>query len=241
VPDPAVRLTPRELAGVRLACLGRLTAGILHEFRNPLAIVQGNLEFLAAFTITGSAPITPGDLQQPVSDARAGGTDLLLLCEQLRQFVHADPAPARCNLDKTLAAAVALTRPHWKRRCREITISRERTTVRQVAVNPGDLLFIIAALLHNAALALPAAGGSISIGISAERKQLACTISDNGCGISPAVLRRLGRCAVSTRAPADGRGESALAAACLLRRAGGALAFASARGQGTSVRLLLPR
>jgi len=42
VPDPAVRLTPRELAGVRLACLGRLTAGILHEFRNPLAIVQGN-------------------------------------------------------------------------------------------------------------------------------------------------------------------------------------------------------
>jgi signal transduction histidine kinase len=97
------------------------------------------------------------------------------------------------------------------------------------------------ALLRNALDALPAQGGTVEIVLERAGRRMKLSISDNGHGIAPELLPRLGEAFLSTRAgEPDYFGLGLSYARKVVDRHGGKLALESKPGQGTTATVLLP-
>ena len=99
-------------------------------------------------------------------------------------------------------------------------------------------------ILSNAIKFTPA-GGVVTIEASATEKGAEIKVADTGCGISEADLERVLQPFVqvenslSRRFPGSGLGLSIARELCALH--GGRLDIASVEGEGTTVRIILPR
>jgi signal transduction histidine kinase len=127
-----------------------------------------------------------------------------------------------------------------------LAVPREPPAVPELAADAGaafcDPAQLEAALLELLANAEVAAGPSGKVGITTARQgaRVAITVTDNGAGMSPAVLARAAEPFFTTRPNSAGRGLGLAVVARFARQAGGALAIESAPGAGTAAQLTLP-
>ncbi len=238
--DPAglgVRIRSLEAAAEqaeKMAGLGRLAAGIVHELANPLTAVtmyadallekwtlargdEADLEKLRAVRDAGQR------IQRLTRDltayARPGGgaaepVDLAPLLEQAVRMC----APALREAGATVARALAPVPP----------VLGTRAALAQVAVN----------LIANAAQALPGSG-TIRLGLAAAEGRVILTVADDGAGMTPEVRARCFEPFFTTR-PGKGIGLGLATARGIVERHRGAISVESAPGRGTTVTVSLP-
>ena len=122
---------------------------------------------------------------------------------------------------------------------------RSRQVQRVVTGHPlclahrGKLAQVVINLVHNAALAT-AAGAAIEVAVREAAGGVAeLTVTDRGEGMAPAVVARLGEPFFTTRGD---RGSGLGVGICrrIVEEHGGALAFSSTLGVGTTARVTLP-
>ncbi|UUX98166.1 PAS domain-containing sensor histidine kinase [Sphingomonas sp. J315] len=231
----------------RMEALGKLTGGIAHDFNNLLAIVLGNAEVLKD-ALEHDAELA--ELAELTMEAAERGAQLTnrLLAFAGRQVLK----PAAVDPDALIEGFAPLLRRTLRP---DIALAFDRQGDGwRVMADRSQLELVLLNLALNAQDAM-ADGGSIHIAtarhvvpsdapaseVLTSGDYLCITLSDTGTGMSAEVLRRACEPFFTTR---DGQRRAGLGLATaygFAAQSGGDLRIVSAPGEGTQVRLILPR
>lgn len=210
----------------RLAAVGRLTAGLAHEIRNPLAGLSGATQILQSEQSHPMLDIVLREVRR-IND---------LVEELLDQTRPQELSPILIDPqlifdDVTLAFR---SDPRYESR---IDVQIEARDVVVAALDPGRFRQVLWNLLLNAAAAIPERGRIV---IVSRRHQdtLEVEVSDTGGGMSPDVQARVFDPFFTTRAGGTGLGLATVDR--IVRGHGGTIEVASAVGAGTTFRMRFP-
>ncbi|RAI59964.1 histidine kinase [Roseicella frigidaeris] len=232
----------------RMQAMGQLTGGIAHDFNNLLAVILGNLELIRPKLDPGSPLLVRID--RAIWGARRGAA----LTQQLLAFARKQPlAPAPINVSALLPDMANLLR-------RTLGAHIEVRVVDAAGLWPAmaDATQVESALLNlalNARDAMPE-GGRLTI--EAANKVLDAdyaarhaevtpgdyvmlAVSDTGCGMPPEVLARVFEPFFTTKEPGKGTGLGLAMVFGFVKQSGGHVKVYSEPGEGTTVRIYLPR
>jgi signal transduction histidine kinase len=248
----------------KLVALGRLTAGIAHEVKNPLNAMMIHLELLRT-KIRGTLATT----FQPAQVAAAGGTlglgparatALPAPVQGALEHVEIIESEIR-RLDEVVQGFLKFTRPEDLRLqpvrvaglFEEILpiIETEASkhgvkittdvSVSTPSVN-GDSAMLRQALLNlaiNACQAMPQGGSLRLVSGPASRQRVEIRIEDTGVGIAPEHLSRIFDLYFTTKERGTGIGLSMVYR--IIQMHDGEIEVQSTPGRGTTFRVLLPR
>jgi signal transduction histidine kinase len=242
--DLLVRTEERNRAQValleseRLASLGQLAAGVGHEINNPLVYMILGLDRLHEHLASAGAP---AEIHEALTDARDGADRIQRVVEGLRSYSHHDEERLALDPIEIVRAALNVTAPQL-RYVANVELAFEPTP--RVAAAESALVQVIGNLLVNAGHAVAERGsglGSIVVRTTTiPSGEVAIEVRDDGVGLSPDDLRRIGEPCFTTRARAGGLGLGLFVSRGILTAHGGRLETESQLGAGTTVRVVLP-
>ena len=243
-----LQLEERLRHNQRLEALGQLTGGIAHDFNNLLAVIIANLDVLLAAVDEG----TP-TREQAVDalDAALRGADLT---DRLLAFARRQPLrPEPCDVNAAIRAMMKLLG-----RTLGDDVSIELALAPDLWPTLVDRLQLETALTNlatNARDAMPR-GGRLTITTrntcldpdntegdsgAASNDYAQIEVCDTGSGIPPEVLDRIFEPFFTTKELGKGTGLGLSMVFGFIKQSGGHITAASERGQGTAIRLYLPR
>ncbi len=242
------KLHARLRQSQRLEAVGQLTGGVAHDFNNLLTVVMGNSELLAEKT--ADQPQLQ-QMAQMIGAAAQRGADLT---QQLLAFARKqalDPRPTDVN---QLAAALD---PMLRRTLGEhIEIELVRAAgLWPAMVDPGQLENALLNLCLNARDAMPK-GGRLTLETAnaaldssyADRfpdvspgQYVLLAVSDTGQGIAPEHLDQVFEPFFTTKEKGKGTGLGLAMVYGFTKQSAGHISIYSEPGQGTTVKLYLPR
>ena len=216
-----------------LAAMGRMTATLAHEIKNPLAIIRGSAKRLGKLDAEA----------QGMADSVVEEVDRLsATVNRYLQFARGGPelgrAPGaeRGDAAATLAATLELLRGEFG--SRGCTLVRDDDLVDLwVPLDDGSLKQVWLNLLQNALEAVPD-GGAVRVRCERSGGRVLARVRDDGPGVPAEVLTRLGEPFYTTRA--QGTGLGLFLSRQLVQGAGGSLRITSREGEGTSVTVEFP-
>lgn len=239
----------------KIRSLGQLVSGVAHEINNPLGFIKNNEVFLAQqlpfleqlYAQALSRVLLPEEgasLAEILTDLRDSNADNMLglsriedIVAALRSFSRLDEAQFKlADLGEGLASTVKLVRSTCAER---IHLDLDLQPLPMTYCHPGELNQVFMNLLVNAIQAIPAAG-NIAVTARAVEDRLVITIRDDGAGMPPEVLARLGEPFFTTRPVGSGTGLGLAISLGIVERHQGRLDFTSEPGRGTLVTLDLP-
>lgn len=223
----------REAAAVarraeRLEATARLSMGIAHEIRNPLASIRGAAQELA------KAP------DPRLSAMILGESDRLdrILGDFLAYARLAPPRPVRCDLAAVVSETAALARERTG--ARGISWELPEGNPMPVEADPGQLRQLFLNLIINALQAMNGSG-TLSIRLAPAARAgtdgFLATVSDTGPGVAPEAVDRLFEPFFTTKPEGTGLG---LALAARVAAAHGGEVRLAGPGPGARFEVWLP-
>lgn len=213
----------------RLATLGRLLAGLVHELNNPLTTVTMYAESLASRT--GD----PAAREKALAIHEAGGR-LFRMARELIGFARpAAAADSAVNLGEVVDQALGICRPELKASGAEVERAPGTAAVHG---SRESLVQVAVALVSNAARAT-GPGKRIRVAVEAAGGEARLTVSDQGAGMTEEVRARALEAFFTTR-PGESLGLGLSTARAIVERHGGRLTLESAAGRGTTATVVLP-
>jgi two-component system sensor histidine kinase PilS (NtrC family) len=215
----------------RLATLGRMSANIAHEIRNPLASLSGAVEALTSDTLGMPERERLGQIVLHESDR---------LNTIIKQFLdYARPAPLTVTpVDVTdLVDEVLLLLEH-RAALPRVKMARDLPPALVWPVDAQQMRQAIWNLCLNAIDAMPD-GGELSVTASVGDDRLRLQVSDTGVGIPPEDLEHVFEPFFSTKPEGSGLGLATVHR--IAQDHGGVVDVHSTSGVGTVFTLRLPR
>jgi two-component system sensor histidine kinase BaeS len=212
----------------------RLLADVSHELRNPLSVVQGNIEAI----VDGVHPADPEHLGAILEETRV----LARLVDDLRTVTLSEAGSLPLHREPTDVSIVATDAVASFRAAADAAGVALRTAIADdiplLDVDPIRIREVISNLVANAMRHTPA-GGSIDVAARLEGASVVVTVADTGSGISPDLLAHVfDRFA---KDPASGGSGLGLAIARgLVDAHGGTIEAESSPGRGSTFRFTLP-
>ncbi|MEO6339912.1 MAG: ATP-binding protein [Caulobacteraceae bacterium] len=233
----------------KMEAVGQLTGGIAHDFNNLLQIITGNLD-----TLQRNLPAEAGRLHRAATNAMTGAKRAASLTQRLLAFSRRqplDPKPIDVNalvrglselvhrtLGETIAVEAVLGAGLWR-----------------IEADPNELEASILNLAVNARDAMPA-GGRLTIETSnahidssyaakqievAPGQYVVIAVSDNGAGMDAGTIAQAFEPFFTTKPIGKGTGLGLSQVYGFVKQSGGHVRIYSEVGQGTTVKLYLPR
>ena len=217
----------------KLSALGEVAAGVAHEIKNPLAIVQNTCDLLPR--------LGPAEDQERAETLHIMREAIGRIDERVGNLLDF-ARPAQHLAEPTDAAAVLgqlldLETQHAQHL--GISLERHFEPVPEVLINRDMLKDLYLNIIRNAFQAMPQ-GGLLRASVRPQPQGVAIEISDTGVGIDPTELSRIFEPFFSTKAPGEGTGLGLAIARRQLLEIGGRIEVTSNVGQGTCFALLLP-
>jgi diguanylate cyclase (GGDEF)-like protein len=242
------QLQEQLLQAQKLAAIGQLTGGVVHDFNNVLTAILGYSELLTE-QIGPDKPIGR-DLREIVEAAQHGAA----LTHQLLAFSRQrHPAPAPVDLNEAVPAAQALLRRLLGER---ILISTRLTTdLYPVLADRTELEQLLLNLSLNARDAMPH-GGELRIetyNVELDVRAAAAhpraktgsyavlVVADTGMGMTAEVRSKIFDAFFTTKEPGAGTGLGLTIVHEVVTRLEGYVSVESAPGRGTTFRVYLPK
>jgi signal transduction histidine kinase len=216
----------------RLANLGRITAGVAHEVKNPLNSMRIWLENLKA-----SMPDVDGLQLQAV---RVLDTEIDRLDSVVKRFLDFTRPPEmhqeESSLKEILEEVLVVQRPEFDKANIKVE-SRLDSGVANVLVDRPLLMQALINLLVNALEAMPG-GGHLFVALRRRGEMAEIEIRDTGRGIAPEHRQRIFQLFFTTRPGGSGIGLASAFRTVQLHN--GSIEFESEVGRGTTFRINLP-
>ena len=232
----------------KLAALGRLSAGVAHEVKNPLNAMMIHLELLrqqvspakaraAAVAVAGP----PMDRAEAIQHVDVIAHEIRRLDEVVQGFLKftrpedlkLQPLALKALLDEI----VPIVRPEAERAGVQLTVECDGAP--DVNGDPGMLRQAFLNLALNACQAMPH-GGALRIRCEKARgRRVAVVFTDTGVGIAPADLQRIFDLYFTTKEKGSGIGLSMVYRTVQMHD--GEIEVQSTPAAGTTFRLLLPQ
>lgn len=213
----------------KLSVIGELAASIAHEIRNPLTSLKGFIQYLQP-EISGNPDFTEIMLSE-LERINFIVSELLVLAKP--QNIHVKPF----KLDNIIESVVKLLESEANLKniemikqleCTNVAINCEENQLKQVFIN----------IIKNSLDAISSKGKiSIQTKHLSDNKVL-IRFSDNGCGISPELLARLGEPFYTTKE--KGTGLGLLVSNKIIKDHHGSMNITSEINKGTKVEITLP-
>jgi PAS domain S-box-containing protein len=238
------RLQRRLEFAERLASLGTLAAGVAHELNNPLSFVVANLDF-ALKELKQAEPELKAfrwldDVLHALSEAQVGVDRVTHIVSELRSFARPATVPfGRIDVNRVLSGAVDMV-AHQLGRARVTTAFN---TVPLVLANETRLGQVFMNLLLNAGQAIQAKGELGEIYLRTTKTtdgQVFVEVRDDGCGMSPEVVKRIFDPFFTTKEPGRGTGLGLAVCHGIVTSLGGDIEVHSKLGEGTTFFISLP-
>jgi signal transduction histidine kinase/DNA-binding response OmpR family regulator len=234
--------------GQKMEAVGQLTGGMAHDFNNILQVIQANLDLIRASADTSAE--TLGRLHSASAAADRGAR----LTQQLLAFARRQPlAPQPISIARLASDMGELLRHALGERVAlDFAIAREAWNAR---IDPSQLENAILNLALNARDAMPD-GGTVRIEVSnatLDRRYAALhpevtpgayvliAVSDTGTGMPADIVAHAFDPFFTTKMEGRGTGLGLSMVYGFVRQSNGHIRIDSAIGQGTSVKLYLPR
>lgn len=237
----------------KMEAIGQLTGGIAHDFNNMLTVIIGNLDTLQR-RLRAPDAIHPAQLAKPIEAATQGARNAAKLTHRLLAFARQQPlAPQSVDLRAVVSGMGELM-------ARTVGETIKIETVSGAGLWPtlADVNQIENALLNlvvNARDAMPN-GGLITIETSnayldeayvapfgdiSTGQYVMLSVSDSGCGIPAEKLDKVFEPFYTTKPPGQGTGLGLAMIHGFVKQSGGHIRIYSEVGQGTTVKIYLPR
>jgi len=241
--NASLQETNRALADIKghmvqqekMAALGTLSAGLLHEVNNPV-----NYSLMAMnMALMDPAAAASADLRESLNDAKEGMQRVQSIVSDLKTFAYQKPGEDASRIflfERALQSAQRLT--GFDLKGIEVAVALPMDT--HVVGDEPAIIGVLVNLLGNAAMALrqvERAGGGRAprIAVGAERRdgRLHITVRDNGTGIKTEHLTRVFEPFFTTREVGQGLGLGLSVSYAIVQRHGGLLSVASEEGEWT--------
>jgi PAS domain S-box-containing protein len=237
------RTEVRELEGQvlhaeKLATLGQLAAGIVHEINNPLTSISVYGEYLLGKLARSGAEAS--DLQRV--ERILGSTERIMSFTR-NLLTYARPSKEEAHplsINDVLEEAVGFC-DHLVREAR-VTVERDYgERLPKIDAVPGQLHQVFVNVITNACNAANEEGGVIRLSTRLHgHDRIRIRIEDEGVGIGEADLERVFEPFFSTRRRGQGTGLGLSIVKSIVERHGGSIEIESEVGRGTSVQITLP-
>lgn len=232
----------------KMETIGKLTGGVAHDFNNLLQVVSGNLQLLA-FDVAGNARA-----EKRVTNAMAGVSRGAKLAAQLLAFGRRQALePKVVNVTRFVRGMDDMLR-------RAIGEAIEIETIVggglwNTFVDPAQIENALLNLAINARDAMDGQGkltielGNASLDDAYARNHSEVTpgqyvmlaVSDTGTGMAPEIIDKVFEPFFSTKSEGKGSGLGLSMVYGLVKQSGGHVAIYSEVGEGTTIKLYLPR
>ena len=250
----------------KMASIGQLAAGVAHEINNPVGFVSSNLNTLRQYVTSlltladaygrHSQPAGPeaaqalalalqaaeldylkDDLPQLLDESADGLARVKKIVQDLKDFSRVDQADwqladLNAGLESTLN--VVLHEVKYK-----ADIVRQLTPLPLVQCLAGQLNQVFMNLIVNASQAIDG-HGTITLASGAQNGWVWVQVSDNGAGMSDAVMRRIFEPFYTTKDVGQGTGLGLSLSFSIVQRHGGVIQVRSQRGAGSQFRVWVP-
>jgi signal transduction histidine kinase len=239
-PDPAELLRRLEAAleaaearaehAERLATLGRLLAGVVHEINNPLTAVTMYADALAARL--------EGPEREKAAAILEAGQRIQRLARELVAYARPSREPDQTHgLSGLVDEALHLCRSELKGSGALLERAAAPEPAPVVRGKRASLVQVVAALVANACAA--GEGHKVRIALAAVDGEAVLTVADEGVGMAADVLARAFEPFFTTR-PEERLGLGLCTAKAIVERHGGRIALASEPGKGSTATVVLP-
>jgi two-component system, NtrC family, sensor kinase len=221
------------LLAERLAAVGRVSAQVAHEVRNPLSSIGLNTELLGDAVGKARFPDGAGEREaRALLAAIAREVDRLteVTDQYLRLARLPHPALAPEDVNQLLDGVLDFSQEELERARVKVVRDLDPTLPRALA-DEGQLRQVFLNLLRNSREAMPG-GGTLRVASRARGEAVEVTIADSGVGIQPDVQARLFEPFFSTKSGGTGLGLAL--ARQILEAHGGSIACTSSASGGTT-------
>jgi PAS domain S-box-containing protein len=219
----------------RLHTIGRLAAGVAHEINNPLAVLYGTLQEIAA-TERPSSRIDRQTAEQLLRVTnRIKDTVNNLLAFSRQRTTEKAVQNVNTIVEDTLSlvgSMLSKNRIHLTTKLADAPLS--------AAVNAEQIKQVVLNLVLNAMDAMPQ-GGELSITSQARPDAVVLNIKDTGTGVPPEDQEKIFTPFFTTKEVGRGTGLGLSICYGIIKEHGGTIKLISARGQGAEFVIVLPR
>ncbi len=232
----------------KLESIGKLTGGVAHDFNNLLQIISGNLQLLAS-----DVPNNPR-AEQRLANAMGGVQRGAKLASQLLAFGRRQPLePKVVNIGRLVAGMEDLLRRSIGEAIEIETVvsgglwnafidsTQIENAVLNLAINARDAMDGVGKLtieVRNAHLDPEYAAENSEV---RPGQYVMIAVTDTGAGISPEILGQVFEPFFTTKPEGKGSGLGLSMVYGFVKQSGGHVKIYSEVGQGTSIKIYLPR
>jgi signal transduction histidine kinase len=233
----------------KMEAIGQLTGGLAHDFNNMLSVIMGSLNLLRRRLARGET-----DLGRYIDAALDGADRAATLTHRLLAFSRRQPlTPQSIDVNKLVAGMSDLLRRTIGEQIRVETVLAGGLW--RTCVDRGELESAILNLAVNARDAM-AEGGRLTIETAnchlddnyasahvevPAGQYVLVAVTDNGCGMSPDVLAKAFDPFFTTKGIGKGTGLGLSQVHGFVKQSGGHVKIYSESGEGTTIKLYLPR
>ena len=233
----------------KMEAIGQLTGGVAHDFNNLLTVILGNLE-----TISVHLPADLVRLQRAVDQASRGAQRAATLTQQLLAFSRRqplNPKPTDANqlvrgvselIRRTLNESIAIETVYGAGLWRiEVDANQLESALLNLAVNARD------AMPNGGKLTIETTNAHLDESYTANYAEISVgqyvliCVSDSGAGMPKEVLSRAFDPFYTTKPIGQGTGLGLSQVYGFVKQSGGHVKLYSEPGEGTTVKIYLPR
>ncbi|WP_088342730.1 MULTISPECIES: response regulator [Rhodomicrobium] len=231
----------------KMEAVGKLTGGVAHDFNNLLQVIGGNLQILAR-DVAGNERA-----EQRLRNALSGVSRGAKLASQLLAFGRRQPlAPKVVNLGRLVRGLDDMFRRALGDGIETETViaaglwntlvdpSQVESALLNLAINARD------AMNRHGKLTVEAGNASLDDAYAAHHnvspgQYVMLAVTDTGCGMTPDVMDRVFEPFFTTKPEGQGTGLGLSMVYGFVKQSDGHIKIYSEPGQGTTIRIYLPR
>lgn len=223
----------RQMAQIeKLASIGTLASGILHDINNPLYVILGFSEMLLE---EHHSP----EVRDQAMEVLQATKRIIKMCEDLNLYARQSTPKETVQVNLTQQLEEAMKVARFSVGLENITVVRTYAAHPIVLARPEEIVQIFVNLVVNALQAMNG-HGTLTLGAKSSDLKATISIGDTGPGISQENMRKIFEPFFTTKPPGKGTGLGLYSVRSLVQQYGGQIFIHSVVGEGTTFHLEFP-
>lgn len=218
----------------KMAELGRISAGVVHELNAPLSVI------ISASQMIMREEGVPEGVQEMISRISSEAQRLSHLTKGLLNFSSNDQSIVEVDLNLTVDFILNFLTYEAARRA-VVVLKQFDFSLPTIRLDANILKQVLLNIIMNALQAMEDCGGKLLVEtIAAGSETISFKIADNGSGIPPEAIDRIFDRYFTTKKPGEGTGLGLFVTKNLVENLGGKIEVVSRIGGGTTFTVTLP-